>query len=369
MYRMLEEDHREVLALVDQLTGAEGERLDDSSRRLLVDRLIAAESRHEAGEEMVFWPAVRRRVGSGRQLSDEGHRQEGDAKFVLDSFRFAPAGDLANRLPEAASLIRRHIAFEEQEVWPALQRATGPIGAHLLGVQFKAATAAAPTRPHPHGPDGAIGLAAVGPAVAVGDRMMDRLTGRRRRLARTELTEGEGGDPVEFLLGEHRRINGLLHQISEAGWPPAELVDQLIRELSVHDAIEREHLYPLVRRRLETGNDVYDHAMSEHGEIAVVLSEIDRRPEHDTYRRDQLTRLGELVRTHVAEEEGSILPALRAHLSEPELARLAADLRAARPKAPTRPHPHTAGAGFGARVSRLIAAPLDKSRDALAGRR
>lgn len=369
MYRMLEQDHREVLALVDQLTGTEGDRLEDSSRRLLVDRLVAAESRHEAAEEMVFWPAVRRRVTSGRHLSDEGRRQEGDAKFVLDSLRFAQTGDLGRRLPEAAALIRRHIAFEEQEVWPALRRATGPIGAQLLGVKFKAAAAAAPTRPHPHGPDGGAGLAVVGPAVAVGDRMVDRLTGRRRRLARPEGVAGQTEDPVEFLAGEHRRINDLLHQIAEAGWPADELVDQVIRELSVHDAIERQHLYPVVRRRLEAGNDVYDHALSEHGEIAAVLSEIDRRPQHDTHRRDQLARLGELVRTHVAEEEGSVLPALRAHLSQPELVRLAADLQAARAKAPTRPHPHAAGAGFGARVSRLIAAPLDKSRDALAGRR
>jgi hypothetical protein len=56
-------------------------------------------------------------------------------------------------------------------------------------------------------------------------------------------------------------------------------------------------------------------------------------------------------------------------MAEAELAELGQVLQAAKPKAPTRPHSHLGGAGLGARLSRAVAAPLDKTRDALAGRR
>ncbi len=380
IYSLLEADHREVTALLDQLVGS-GDSFDEPARRLLVDRLIAAESRHEAAEEMVFWPAVRRRLSRGRALSDEGHRQEGEGKALLDTLRWERANQhVDSMIGEAAALMRRHIAFEEQEVWPALRRATGPVGSRLLGRQFLAAKRVAPTRPHPNGPDGALGLSTVGAAASAGDRLMDRLTGRSRRLGGPLASEGgEGGegaqaagrtaDPVEFLTAEHARIEQLLRRVEEAEWPDAALVADLVRQLSIHDAIEREHLYPLARRRLQNGNARYPHWMAEHGDIARVLVEIDRRPEHDRFRRDELKRLVPLVRTHIAEEEGSVLPALRAHLSRQELAGLADRLQTARAKAPTRPHPHAAGAGMGARISRLVARPLDRTRDAVSGRR
>ncbi|HET9078803.1 MAG TPA: hemerythrin domain-containing protein [Acidimicrobiales bacterium] len=380
IFRMLEADHREVIALLDQMCGDAAGRLDADGRRLLLDRLVAAESRHEAAEELTFWPAVRRRVGDGAGRAEQGRRQEVDARYVLDALRYEQDGpQLVEHIEAAAELIRRHIAFEEQQVWPELRRVLGPLGSRLLGLKFKAALAAAPTRPHPHGPDRPLGLATVGAAAAMGDRIRDRLSGRARRLAPPPSagagsTAGPAGaDGVEFLAGDHRRVETVLRRVQSildaGGDPDTELVAELVRELSVHDAIEREHLYPLVRQRLEQGNDVYTAALEEHGHIAVVAAELDRRPEHDQLRRDDLARLVQLVRTHVAEEETAIFPALRAHLTPQELAQLAGDLRAARDTAPTRPHPHTAGTGLGARVSRLLAGPLDRTRDSLSGRR
>lgn len=376
IYALLEADHREITALVDQLTqSAASERFDESGRRLLLDRLIAAESRHEAAEEMVFWPAVRRRLRNGRALSEEGRHQEGDAKYLLEALRHErTATHIQSTALELSALLHRHIAFEEREVWKALRPATGPIGSRVLGGQFRAATAAAPTRPHPHGPEGPLGLATVGGVTAAGDRMRDRLTGRSGRLRGRltpdgDLDEGPSEDPVALLVADHARIEELLRKVESVEWPDAGLSAELVRQLSVHDAIEREHLYPLARRRLQRGNDAYPSWIAEHGEIAVALAEIDRRPEHDKLRRDELKRLVRLVRTHVAEEEGTVLPALRAHLSPQELSDLAGRLRSARSKAPTRPHPHLAGAGFGSRVSRLVAHPLDRARDAISGRR
>lgn len=377
IYRVLEAEHRAIAGLVDELEARPGP--DAEGRRLLLDRLIAASSRHEAAEELAFWPEVGRRAQDGRSLRDEGLRQEGDARAVLDALRFE-TGDAAFRsgITEVAALVRAHIEFEEERVWPALRHATGPIGARLSGARYALAARMTPTRPHPNGPQRALGLATVGAATAAVDRMRDRLGGRRRdvvapaRRAVAAGTEDAADAPVDaadFILGEHRRIDGLLVELERRGPGDAGLVARIVKELSVHDAIERQHLYPVVRHRLQAGNDLYAHSISEHGRVATLLAVVDRRPPGDAHRDELLGRLPTLVRTHVAEEETEILPALRLHLADEELRMLGARLAAARHGAPTRPHAHAAGAGFGARVSRLVAGPLDRTRDALAGRR
>jgi len=48
--------------------------------RRWTEQLIIEESRHEALEEMYFWPAVRDRLESGDTLADEATGQEQDAK-------------------------------------------------------------------------------------------------------------------------------------------------------------------------------------------------------------------------------------------------------------------------------------------------
>src|SRR5205807_2591724 len=54
-------------------------------RKKMTEQLIIEESRHEALEEMYFWPAVRDRLESGDTLADEATGQEQDAKQVLAS--------------------------------------------------------------------------------------------------------------------------------------------------------------------------------------------------------------------------------------------------------------------------------------------
>ena len=375
LYRMLESEHRYIAALLDELLSAPS--IDRDGRRLLFDRLVAAESRHEAAEELAMWPAVRRRAEDGRHLHEEGLRQEGDARYVLDALRFETDEESFRRgLEGAATLLRIHIDFEEQRVWPALRRATGPIGAQLTGVRYTVAKKMAPTRPHPNGPQKPAGLATVGVAAAATDRVRDLLGGRRSRTVAPvrRAADGPAGadgdvDGLEFLIAEHARIESQFRALAEHGPGDDELVDRLVRDLAVHDAIERQYLYPLARRRIADGNDAYDHSLAEHGRVASVLAAIDRRPPGDAHRADLLAELPILVRTHVAEEESGILPALRAHLAPEEVLMLGRQLSDARRHAPTRPHAHVAGAGLGARMARVVAGPLDRTRDAISGRR
>lgn len=353
IYKVLGDEHAELLRLIEQLEAGVG---DATTRRHLVDRLVGTASRHEAGEELALWPVVRRRVPGGDDLARRGLGEEGDARYLLDALRVDDSV-----LASVTGIIRGHIAFEEDQVWPVLRRSTGAIGAAMMAARLRLGGFASPTRPHPGGPVRPFGLATRGAAAAFADRARDRLTGRSLE------PPGGGMDASAFIVSEHTRIDGLLAEV-EHGDPDPSLAARLVKELSVHDSIEREHLYPLLRRRLEQGNDRYPGWIAEHGRIATVLAEIDRRPDGDRRRRELLQSLVTLVRTHVAEEEEAVLPAMRAHLSEEERAELGARLEAAKAKAPTRPHAHLAGAGVGARLSRLVVAPMDKSRDALARR-
>ena len=81
-----------------------------------------------------------------------------------------------------------------------------------------------------------------------------------------------------------------------------------------------------------------------------------------------LNKLMQDVRHHIEEEEGDLLPKLRAACSPEELADLGEKIQRAKKIAPTRPHPSAPSKP----PANLILAPgtafIDKIRDALSGR-
>jgi hemerythrin superfamily protein len=369
IYRLLDRDHREIATLLAQVgTSPDDADFDAIARRRLLDRLIFVASRHEASEELVFWRAVRKNVGEGDDLSRIGLEQEQEAKYVLDAIRFTSSeAELLPLCHQLADLVERHATFEEDRVWPALRRATTMVEAFIWGVEYSLAQKTAPTRPHPRGPNRPFGLLTKGALISTVDRLRDKVSRRHPIPAPTEAHLWV--DAINLLSGDHAAIEHLLTQAEQPTGRDADLVNQIVRELSVHDSIERAHLYPMMRRRLEGGNDLYPRWITEHGEIATLLAEIDRRASLDSDRDELLDKLIPLVRAHIAEEEGTAFPALRVRMADAELAELGRTLVEAKSKAPTRPHSHVTGAGLGARLSRAFAAPLDKTRDALAGRR
>src|SRR5436853_436137 len=82
VFTVLSKDHEEVKGMLAELekgptvaTGASEEQL--MLRKKMAEELIIEESRHEAVEEMFFWPAVRDHLpgrGRGGQGPGQGHR-------------------------------------------------------------------------------------------------------------------------------------------------------------------------------------------------------------------------------------------------------------------------------------------------------
>ena len=88
VFTVLGQDHQEVKRMLAELekgptvaTGASEDQL--ALRKKMTEELIIEESRHEALEEMYFWPAVRDHIQSGSTLADEAIGQEQAAKQVL----------------------------------------------------------------------------------------------------------------------------------------------------------------------------------------------------------------------------------------------------------------------------------------------
>jgi len=146
----------------------------------MAEELIIEESKHEALEEMYFWPAVREHHPAGNTLANEATGQEQEAKQVLAELDKLEADDpeFEEFLGTFTGAAREHIEFEETHVWPGLRAALPAETAAELGSKIADGKKTAPTRPHPHTPSSPGVLKGAGPAVAAADKARDAVTGR-----------------------------------------------------------------------------------------------------------------------------------------------------------------------------------------------
>ena len=151
-----------------------------TQRKKLAEQLVIEASRHEAVEEMYFWPAVREQLPGGDELADTALGQEQEGKEVLAKLDKLDAGDpeFEKLLAEFTRAGREHIDYEENHVWPGLRSALTAQQAEELGSKLEAAKKTAPTRPHPHIPASPGALKTAGPVVAAADKARDAMTNR-----------------------------------------------------------------------------------------------------------------------------------------------------------------------------------------------
>jgi Hemerythrin HHE cation binding domain len=173
VFTVLASDHQEVQNMLAELdkgpTRATGSSQDQLAlRKKMTQELIIEESKHEALEEMYFWPAVREHFPVGDTLADEATGQEQEAKQVLADLDKLDASD-----PEFEQLVakftvaaRQHLEFEETRVWLGLRTALTAETAAEHGAKIADGKSSAPTRPHPHTPPTPGALKTAGPAAA-----------------------------------------------------------------------------------------------------------------------------------------------------------------------------------------------------------
>jgi hemerythrin superfamily protein len=173
---------------------------------------------------------------------------------------------------------------------------------------------------------------------------------------------------IELIKRDHDTVEGMFRQWDEG--PPGpeasrELVQTIIRELSIHAAIEEQVLYPAMRTALPDGDRLVQEALQEHKEAKEALADLDRKGPEDADFDSTVDSLIEDVRHHVEEEEGELLPKLESALPQERLEELGRKLETAKEGAPTRPHPHAPDEPPANIAAGMVAGVVDRTRDAV----
>lgn len=172
------EQHQQVRSLFADLQGPATEKRQETFDTLL--RLLAV---HETAEEEVIYPALRTYAPNGDKIAEARMGEEDEAKKQLSELeKLGVAGDGFDlRLATFREMVLAHATAEEREVFPLLRAHVEAKQLTAMRTLLTAAEAVAPTHPHPHAPESAVGNLVVGPVVALVDRVRDAIRAATNR--------------------------------------------------------------------------------------------------------------------------------------------------------------------------------------------
>jgi hemerythrin superfamily protein len=146
---------------------------------------------------------------------------------------------------------------------------------------------------------------------------------------------------IDLIEQDHREVETLFTdlQIASTSADRERIGRQIIRELSIHAAVEEQLLYPVARRYVPSA-DLVEHGIDEHQQLKQQLCQLDGMAADSPEYLTGFQKAMEMVQEHVGEEERDILPPIRQALSEEQLGVLGTAIMAAKKTAPTHPHPN-----------------------------
>jgi len=156
------------------------EELTGDARRELFDCLRTTLAVHETAEEEVVHPRAKRISDAAQQAVQARLDEESEAKQVLSNLEKLGVDDgkFDELFTEFRSAVLRHAEAEESEIFPLLEANVDRQELEQMAEALLVAEEMAPTHPHPHGPESALGNLMVGPFVAVADKVRDKLAER-----------------------------------------------------------------------------------------------------------------------------------------------------------------------------------------------
>ncbi len=147
-------------------------------------------------------------------------------------------------------------------------------------------------------------------------------------------------DVIELLERDHRLINELV-ELLDAEEDPAEirrLFLRIVGELSAHEAMEQQVVFPAFRARCATeGDDTLAHRVGEHEEMNEMLAEMrGLAPDCFAFVKRGSALLLEL-KGHFLREQETVFDRMRQELGHDELVELATQAIAVKQHAPAFP--------------------------------
>ena len=172
-------------------------------------------------------------------------------------------------------------------------------------------------------------------------------------------------DAITILRNDHREVEKLFKEVlrTEDEGKLQRLGADIIKELSIHAAIEEQVFYPAVLQAVPKEERALVKSLEAHHAAKSMLAEIDRLAAASDRYKAKLEVLIDNVRHHVEEEEQGLFPKVRNVLGAKDLREIGDLMEQAKKVAPTKPHPHapdTPPANF----ANLAVAIVDRARTA-----
>lgn len=171
-------DHIRLDELLSRIRATSGDEQDEALTDMC--RLVFT---HAFAEEAILWPAVRKALPDGEELTVEVEREHQEINELIAALERSRRGDPDREelIERAFELLDDDVRDEEDELLPRLQEALSPAELRRLGLTWEIVRRTAPTRSHPvvaRRPPGNV-LAAL-PLSAI-DRSRDLLDRQARR--------------------------------------------------------------------------------------------------------------------------------------------------------------------------------------------
>ena len=119
-------------------------------------------------------------------------------------------------------------------------------------------------------------------------------------------------DAIALLKDEHKKLKVLLEQFeaAETHEEMGRIIDQALDELKIHGEIEERLFYPALRNIV--GEQLLFEADKVHHVMRMLIAELDSLDKRDgSGRIAMFTALAEIVKQHITEGEGELLPSAR----------------------------------------------------------
>ena len=175
---------------------------------------------------------------------------------------------------------------------------------------------------------------------------------------------------ITLLKNDHKTVEDLFKRFEKLG-PRAhktkqDVVERIVRELSIHAAIEEMVFYPDIREATEKGDldATILESLEEHHLVKWVLWELERMTPTDERFDAKVTVLTETVRHHVTEEEKDLFPKVNKIFGRAQLDELGEAMAGLKKTVPTHPHPRSPDEPPGNLIAGAGAALVDKAIDA-----
>ncbi|RZS80001.1 acetyl esterase/lipase [Motilibacter rhizosphaerae] len=145
---LIADDHAVVERQFQHLEAGRG------NRAVLVKQVSFELALHAFAEETVLYP-IWLELGM-RDENADARDEHGDIKELLVTLEHGEPGDAdyEKAITDLIAITRHHVHDEEDEELPEFRQKVGAERMAQLGKEFLAAKRKAPTRPHPHAPDG-----------------------------------------------------------------------------------------------------------------------------------------------------------------------------------------------------------------------